>query len=156
MKKVLLVSVMAVALFLSGCNDSTEKVNCYECGDLVDRWIECGPDDAICARCFQENGYQICRGCGYAYNPKYTDSYDGYCAGCAELQTWTCSLCEERYALDRLADLGDGYYLCADCTLYYLECLEKEYMEPGTGPIAWTKENSPIYSRDDYIRGNLG
>ena len=116
--KKLLIAVVIVAL-LAGCageQGTVEKERCNVCGDDVDRFIRTVYEDYICASCFWKDGWQICRGCDLAYDLDEFDCADGYCTGCAETYAWSCSVCEERYGLDHLVDLGNGYYLCAACT----------------------------------------
>lgn len=116
MKK-LLAAVSAVVL-LAGCSVKQEPAyteRCKVCGDDVDRFIRTVYGDNICASCFWEEVWQMCRECGLAYDLDEFDCADGYCAGCAETETWYCSVCEMRYGLDHLVDLGNGYYLCSSC-----------------------------------------
>lgn len=140
-------------ILLAGCSNEPsgqlELRTCVNCFDEVDRWIDLAEDDSICARCFSENGYQVCSGCGFAYDPSDTDSTDGYCAECTEQKTWNCALCDEgRHALDDLADLGNGYYLCADCAL---ECLELTEEIPWDDQLEMIPECSLFISRDEYL-----
>ena len=116
--------VVILVVILCGCaredEPSTPTQFCSECGDEVDRWIKSSYGGFVCARCFGEENCSICRGCGLAYSQDEFDCCDGYCTGCAETEAWSCSVCEERFALDHLADLKNGYYLCAACACGYL------------------------------------
>ena len=115
MKKRLAAFTAAIALLLSGCGSSAEKVNCYECGDLVDRWIDTANWEQVCASCFVEKEYRVCMKCGLVYKPGYADDADGYCGGCAETETWYCAYCEERMDINDMVEVDDGYFLCAEC-----------------------------------------
>lgn len=149
MKKRLAAFTAAIALLLSGCGSSAEKVNCYECGDLVDRWIVYGDSDVICARCFSNDGFLICKECGLAYRPVIDEGCaDGYCGACAETKTWYCSICENRLDLDELADFGNGYYLCGRCLINHIEIPE--------GMADELAACSSFISRNEYLEKNKG
>lgn len=143
MKRSILI-VFATILVLCGCTEreSTDVYTerCSVCGDDVDRFIRTVYDDYVCASCFWKEDWQMCNGCGLAYDLNEFDCADGYCSGCSELETWPCSVCEERFALAHMLDVGDGYYLCAQCSGQFLF-----EANPQIGDEI--KENSPLISR---------
>ena len=148
MKRIVFCLLMLSALV--GCSNTQSEENyvytepCSICSDSVDRWIETAYGDNICARCFMENDWDVCASCGLAYDLNEFDCADGYCTGCAELKTWQCSVCEGQYALDHLADLGNGYYLCTGCAGSYL-------LEAAPEISSEIEAISPFVSRDDYF-----
>lgn len=119
MRKITLFLFFSVCLLLTGCNQKQTayvyKETCEICHESVEQWIPTVYESKVCADCFYQNGWEICRGCGLAYDPSDFDCVDGYCTGCAEENTWGCSICESWLGLDHLVDIGDGYYLCPDC-----------------------------------------
>lgn len=139
MKKILVLLLGLPLLF--GCTAQREEPYtelCMECGEYVQQLIQ--TDDAgICASCFQQENWQVCRGCQVAYQPDLF-SADGYCIGCSESLTWWCSVCEEGYGLDHLADLGNGYFLCAKCAGQYL-------LSADPSIAGYIQELSPYRSR---------
>lgn len=124
MKKRLAAFTAAMALLLSGCGTESEAETetCFRCGERIDRWIPYSNSDFLCARCFVDDRFLVCRECGFAYRPVIDEGgADGYCGSCAETKTWYCSICENRIDLDELADFGNGYYLCGRCLLNQIE-----------------------------------
>ena len=121
MKRIAAVFILVV-VFLSGCAEKEEiyTERCCVCGDDVEKFIRTVYGDYICASCLWKEEWQICSECGLVYNPEEFDCADGYCTGCTETETWFCSGCEGRCALNHLLDLGNGYYLCATCATPYL------------------------------------
>lgn len=121
--KRLLSIIIAAAIFIPGCSEQETVVyteRCGVCGDDVPRFIRTVYEDYICASCFWEEGWQMCRGCDLAYSLDEFDCADGFCSNCAENESWSCSVCEERYGFDHLVDLENGYYLCATCAGPYI------------------------------------
>lgn len=129
MKKKLFALLASILLLLCGCSADVETETCFHCGDQVDRWIEYGDSDVICARCFQDGGFRICLGCGFPYDPYYTDDIDGYCESCAEEHTWFCTYCEERKSLDDLVQVDDGYYMCGSCLYWVAKPFDNAFSE---------------------------
>lgn len=143
-----LLAVAAACLLMTGCGqveelpEFTEK--CSICLEEVDSWLDTSGGDRICARCFSQENWQVCLSCGKAYDPSGFDDADGYCAECADTETWYCSLCEESFGLEHLADLKNGYYLCANCAGLLLR--EADPDVGGTVEAA-----SPFWPRDQYL-----
>ena len=117
-----IVAAAVVLFLLTGCGkqETVYTESCAVCRDDVDRFIRTVYEDYVCASCFWIERWQICNGCGLAYNPDEFNCADGYCSGCAEEETWYCSKCETRHALEHLLDLGNGFSLCPECAAPYL------------------------------------
>lgn len=155
MKKIKkLLAGFAALLVLTGCSYlDAERVDCYKCGDSVDRWIDVGGDDAVCARCFTEYGFRICLECRTAYIPGDGDDVDGYCGSCASTGAWYCIQCEEPKRLENLVEVDDGYYMCADClyiqTKAYDNAFKSTYAD-YVSPFDWA-EALPGQSRNEEL-----
>lgn len=143
-KMSILTCILLVSAILCGCSGEAEMRTCYRCGDQVDRWIEFGDSDVICAKCFADGGFQVCRKCWASYD-KYCDAYDGYCPDCSETQTWYCSVCEQRLDVDHLADFGNGYFLCGRCLLNSIDVPDE--MADDLAVF------SGFISRNEYLEG---
>ena len=154
MKKIKkLLAGFAALLVLTGCSSvSAERINCYECGDSVDRWIELYSGDAVCADCFAKWGYQTCLDCGKGYRPD-NGGADGYCERCAETDTWYCIQCNQQKSLANLVEVDDGYYMCADClyiqTKAYDNAFKSTYAD-YVSPFDWA-EALPGLSRNEEL-----
>ena len=149
MKRLFSAAIAAMFLFLCGCGADVETETCFICGEQIDRWIVYGDSDVICARCFSDDGFLICKECGLAYRPVIDEGgADGYCGACAETKTWYCSICENRLDLDELADFGNGYYLCGRCLLNHFEIPE--------GMADDLAACSSFISRNEYLEKNKG
>ena len=116
MKKIKkLLAGLAALLVLTGCSYlDAERVDCYECGDSVTRWIDLASGECVCATCFEKREYQVCLDCGLGYRPDYGGAA-GYCEGCAEKDTQYCVQCEERKSIENLVELDDSSYICVKC-----------------------------------------
>lgn len=116
MKKIKkLLAGLAALLVLTGCSSlNAERVDCYECGDSVTRWIDLASGEYVCATCFEKREYQVCLDCGLGYRPDYGGAA-GYCEGCAEKDTQYCGQCEERKSIENLVELDDSSYICVKC-----------------------------------------
>ena len=116
MKKIKkLLAGFTALLVLTGCSYlDAERVDCYECGDSVTRWIDLASGEHVCATCFEKRGYQICLDCKCGYDPD-DGGADGYCERCAEKDTQYCIQCEERKSIEDLVELDDESYICVKC-----------------------------------------
>lgn len=144
--KRLMICALLIALLVGCSNEEDPNVYrepCSICHKEVESWISTVYGDKICASCFYQEGYSVCRGCNLAYSTSEFDCADGYCTDCAEENVWGCSLCEALYGLDHLVDLGDGYYICPKCAGNFLSD-ETEII----------KKESPLISRLDRFPGN--
>lgn len=116
MKKIKkLLAGFAALIVLTGCSYlDAERVDCYECGDSVTRWIDLASGEYVCATCFEKREYQVCLDCGLGYRPD-DGGVDGYCERCAENDTQYCIQCEERKSIEDLVELDDSSYICVKC-----------------------------------------
>lgn len=146
-----IIAFVLAALVLTGC-ERKETVRCYNCGDQVDRWISTW-DESVCATCFAQYGYQICLDCGLAYDADDWDAADGYCANCADENTWNCSICEECFDVDDLAEIEPGYFLCAGCVYSTAKPFDNAFKSTYGDYISPfdLSETSPFASRNDYL-----
>lgn len=136
---------------MAGCAGTPARVNCYECGDSVNRWIDLSNGEQICATCFSENGYQVCLDCGLAY-ARGTGT-DGYCENCAETETWYCIQCDEQKSLANLVEVDDGYYMCVDCLYTAAKPFDNAFKSTYAdyvSPFAW-EDALPGQSRNEEL-----
>lgn len=155
MKKIKkLLAGFTALLVLTGCSYlDAERVDCYECGDSVTRWIDLASGEHVCATCFEKRGYQVCLECGAAYIPGDSDDVDGYCGSCAERDTWYCIQCDEPKSLENLVEVDDGYYMCVKCLYIHTKAYDNAFKSTYAdyvSPFDWA-DALPGQSRNEEL-----
>lgn len=140
--------VLLMALIMCGCSYGEETQSCDLCNKQapVATLVYTKNDDCVCAKCFQENNYSKCISCGEIYQPGW-DCYEGYCISCSETETWFCVVCEEYKKTDSLAQVADGYYMCADCVFAAAKPFDLAFRENFADYISPFDENKFEFSR---------
>ena len=142
-----LLSYVIAALLLTGCSTQgsnySEPERCALCSEEMNYGIWASGDQ-LCAKCFVDKGYMLCKLCRNAYMPGWDEEgADGYCGGCSKTRTWYCSVCESRLDIEQLADFGNGYYLCGRCLFNSIEVPD--------GMADALAESSLYISRYEYL-----